>query len=152
MKTPPWRYQTMSKYQIPIFRADCPACNEECFHRVTFEDKEVRHIRCELCSAVHVCASKGSFHARIESLDHAQVADAAEHPEADCYQSSSAFGPTDVFAHPSFGLGYVVEVLPPSKMEVLFADKVRVLVCGPGSGIPEPDEKKAKESRRKARR
>lgn len=131
----------MSKYQIPIFRADCPACADECFHRVTFEDKDVRHIRCEACSAVHVCASKGSFHSRIQPLDHAQVANSEEHDGVASYSSSSEFGPTDVFTHPSFGLGYVVQVLPPKKMEVLFADKVRVLVCAPGSGIPAPVEK-----------
>lgn len=139
----------MSKYQIPFFRADCPACGERCLHRVTFEDKEVRHTRCEACSAAHLCASKGSFHLRIQPLEHAQVADSTKHSEADAYSSSRAFAPTDVFAHPSFGLGYVVEVLGVSKMEVLFADKARVLVCGPGSGIPVPLKE---EPRRKARR
>jgi hypothetical protein len=49
-----------------------------------------------------------------------------------------------LFKHPSFGVGYVVAVLsPPVKMEVMFADKVRLLVCGPGSGVPAVSEQKA---------
>lgn len=126
----------MSKFNIPTVSAICPACSEETLHRLTFEDAQVRHLRCESCSAAHVCAYKGSFHAGLHPMDFADVIKSQSDGEIQAYRSSTAFQPRDVFEHPSFGVGYVLAVLsPPKKMDVMFEDKNRYLVCGPGSGV-----------------
>ncbi len=130
----------MSKYDSPTVTAKCPACAVESLHRVVFENAEVRHLRCDECAAAHVIASKGSFHADIHALSISDVIDAAKQGETEPYNIRRAFHPTDSFAHPKFGIGYVFAILsPPQKMEALFADKARFLVCGPGSGLSEQE-------------
>ena len=130
----------MSKFDIPTLTATCPACAVESLHRVVLESAQVRHLRCDACDAAHVCWTKGSFHATIAALAFKELVKAATQGDAPAYSIRSAFHPTDVFKHPKFGMGYVFAILsPPAKMEVLFSDKVRFLVCGPGSGFLEPD-------------
>lgn len=133
----------MSKFNIPTVTAHCLGCGDETVHRLTFEDTEVRHVRCESCQAAHVCAYKGSFHAGMQPLTFADVSAFAQTQdgEPEAYRSSAAYHPRTVFRHPSFGLGYVISVLsPPVKMDVMFADKNRYLVCGPGSSEAATDE------------
>jgi hypothetical protein len=73
-------------------------------------------------------------------LDFADIREPNSEDEIEPYRTTRAFQPTDFFQHVTFGVGYVVAILsPPTKMEVKFADKVRLLVCGPGSGeLPIP--------------
>lgn len=128
----------MSKYDIPTVETECPACAADSVHRITFENTAVRHLRCDACEAVHVCATKGSFQAAIHPIAFDKLS--ADGGEAEAYSIQSAFHPASLFSHPKFGVGYVFAILsPPQKMEVIFADKVRFLVCGPGSGVPIPE-------------
>ncbi len=113
------------------------------------ETAQVRHLRCDACDAAHVCRTKGSFHRAIAALAFEELVKTATQEEAPDYSIRSAFHLTDVFKHPKFGMGYVFAILsPPAKMEVLFSDKVRFLVCGPGSGVlgPEPEEEAEEDS------
>jgi hypothetical protein len=73
-------------------------------------------------------------------LDFADIGNPHSQDELEPYRTTSAFQPTDFFQHVTFGVGYVVAIFsPPTKMEVKFADKVRLLACGPGSGnLPAP--------------
>jgi hypothetical protein len=133
----------MSKFDIPTFTATCPACAAESLHRVVLETPQVRHLRCDGCNAPHVCATRGSYKSTIVALSIDDLVASATQGEVDAYSIHSAFHPTDIFSHPKFGMGYVFAILsPPKKMEVLFSDQVRFLVCGPGSGIYEaqPEE------------
>lgn len=112
---------------------------EKSVHRVIFENSTVRHLRCKSCDVVHVCATKGSFQARVQPLPFAELIALATQGGVEPYSIRRDFHPTDVFSHPKFGAGYVCAILsPPQKMEALFEDKLRVLVCGPGSSMPEP--------------
>ena len=145
----------MTTFNRTSISASCPGCGEQDSHQLTFENKRVRHLRCESCQAIHVFAYKGSFHAQSSALDFAAVTGAAQNADVGAYGAGNAFYTADLFEHPKFGTGYVLAVLsPPKKMEVLFTDKMRVLVCGAGSGEPksqEPEpEKKPRPSKRRA--
>ena len=135
--------------------ASCPGCCEKTPHRLVFENKEIRHFRCDLCQGIQVCAYKTSVLSEFRALDFAAVRESAQRPDTPAYRAGDAFHPADLFEHPKFGTGYVLAVLsPPKKMEVLFADKARVLVCGVGSGVPKtPDPKPEKKppAKRRAR-
>jgi hypothetical protein len=39
----------------------------------------------------------------------------------------------DYLDHPQFGNGYVLIILPPRKMKVLFDGQLKLLICGSGS-------------------
>ena len=121
---------------------------------MTFENEQVRHLRCESCAAPHVCRHEGAFRSSILPLDFADIFETGGEDAPTPYRSSNDFHPTDFFEHVSFGVGYVVAILsPPTKMEVKFADKVRLLVCGPGSGelpIPVPVKVPSKRARKKS--
>jgi hypothetical protein len=130
----------MSKFDIPTLTATCPACQVESVHRVVLEDSQVRHLRCDACDAGHVCSTKGSYQAVIHALPFEELVKLTDQDSVEAYSIHTAYHPTGVFEHPKFGAGYVFAILsPPKKMEVLFADKARFLVCGPGSGILEPE-------------
>ena len=132
----------MSKFNTPRMSASCPACTEKSWHRVTFENKQVRHFRCDSCAAVHVCSHEGGFRSGMRPLDFVDIVNPAGEDDLEAYRTTRDFHPTVFFTHPSFGVGYVVASLsPPTKMEVKFADKVRLLACGPGSGdLPVPEK------------
>lgn len=140
----------MSKYDIPVLNAKCPACGELVSHRVFFENKQVSHLRCESCATVHVCAYKGSFHDKINPIGLSTLFDTTTRSELDEYSIRGNFQPADFLEHPSLGVGYVVEVLSEKmRMKVMFADKVRLLLCGPGSGVPIPSDPKKTDRRKK---
>ncbi len=50
-----------------------------------------------------------------------------KHPRA--FDISAEIGPNDVIEHPKFGIGFVVEQVKPTKVQVLFEDGLRKLVC-----------------------
>jgi hypothetical protein len=50
------------------------------------------------------------------------------------YRESDPFSDGQYVEHATFGQGYVMAILwPPRKMEVLFGDRTRVMLCGQGS-------------------
>jgi Zn ribbon nucleic-acid-binding protein len=149
-----WLFVRMKKRHPTVLSAICPACNEQSSHSVSFEDKLIRHIRCDSCGVLHACASKGSFYAGIHPLDFAELTKLAtvEAGAIPAYHSGTTFHPADLLEHPTLGVGYVAAVLsPPNKMEVIFADKTRVLVCAPDSGILEEPVVATKTPTRKSR-
>lgn len=130
----------MSKFDIPTRTAVCPTCAVESLHRIVYENAAVQHLRCDECDAAHVCPAKGSFHAKMDPRPLGKLIEDASDGAPEPYSIRNAYHPGGVFAHPKFGTGYVFAILsPPQKMEVLFADKVRFLVCGPGSGVLESE-------------
>lgn len=46
------------------------------------------------------------------------------------YEMDRSYDKGEVIEHPQFGVGVVVNVLSPTKVEVLFPDVRRKLVCG----------------------
>ena len=48
------------------------------------------------------------------------------------YDIKAEFTENDVIDHPKFGIGFVVELLNPKKVEVLFEDGLRKLACNIG--------------------
>lgn len=144
----------MYNFNRSSISAPCPGCGKQDSHQLTFENKQVRHLRCESCLAIHVFACKGSFHSQSKAIDLAALTEPTPIGDVAAYRAGNAFFTADLFEHPKFGTGYVLAVLsPPKKMEVLFTDKMRVLVCGAGSGEPkskepEPDKKSPPSKRR----
>ncbi len=45
------------------------------------------------------------------------------------YAVSDGYEAGDVVDHAKFGLGYVRQVFPPNKMEVLFEDAIKLMLC-----------------------
>ena len=46
------------------------------------------------------------------------------------YAMSGAFGPDSLIKHKKFGIGLVLRQIGPTKIEVLFPDGMKTLVCG----------------------
>jgi hypothetical protein len=90
----------------------------------------------------------------VKHLDHAALTKRRHSKSLKTYSTKKAYTDGQYLNHPKFGEGYILGVSsPPSKMEVLFADRKRVLVCGPGSanGAPkaQPFEISSKSSNKK---
>lgn len=51
---------------------------------------------------------------------------------ARAYDIKTEFTENDVIEHPRFGIGFVVELVSPKKVEVLFEDGLRKLACNIG--------------------
>jgi hypothetical protein len=49
------------------------------------------------------------------------------------YRADQPFEMKDVINHPKFGKGIVIRIQPPDRMEVLFPDESRILVCALGA-------------------
>ena len=50
-----------------------------------------------------------------------------KHPRP--FKIDAEIGPNDVIDHPKFGIGFIVEQVKPTKVEVLFEDGLRKLAC-----------------------
>lgn len=46
------------------------------------------------------------------------------------YSLQGVFKPEQIINHPTFGLGKVVRLVPPNKVEILFQDGCKLLRCG----------------------
>lgn len=73
----------------------------------------------------------------LESPDGVQKAWARLNEEANTkvtrtYDIKAAYGENDVVEHPRFGAGFVIEVLSPSKIAVLFEDGIKRLAMNKG--------------------
>ena len=49
--------------------------------------------------------------------------------EAAPYDMKASYQAGQSIEHPKFGLGFVLKVIPPNKMEVRFADGVKLMIC-----------------------
>lgn len=125
----------------------CPSCNASRPHTL-IEDEETPIVICSECSEEHPLEREprsrsksggGSSRALVASddLGNKEAAAAAwKKLTAGCdegslpvYSIKTAFKVEDVFKHPSFGVGVVLAELSPSKVNVLFKDGARILVC-----------------------
>lgn len=60
----------------------------------------------------------------------AKLRDQSEGAEIVPYSMSEYFNKDEAIEHKKFGLGFVTEVIPPNKIEVIFQDALRKLVYG----------------------
>lgn len=139
--------------------AECSNCGLRGAHRRTHVANTIHHLRCESCGTINpysVTPVDGKSSPRIVGLDSEALTAGPDAPEARTYRATEPFFEGMLISHPTFGIGYVLAVLSPAKkMEVLFSDKRRVLVCGPGSGTIKPvatEREKREPSRPKSRR
>lgn len=120
-----------------------PRCKADVTHTVVsvFEG-EVRRVQCSVCGDVHAYRKprgdaaeeaaeavpkrapikRGTWDENIARTPDAELANCRPYSIRDTYEEG------DVMHHPLFDIGFVVELLPDNKMEVLFKDEARVLV------------------------
>jgi hypothetical protein len=151
-----------------------PRCKADTTHTIIsmYED-EVRRVQCVVCGEVHAyrkprgdspedgdaAAAKKSPQKRVTWDD--AMARATEGDLANCrpYSIRDAYEEGDVVHHPVFDIGFVTELLPDNKVEVIFRDGgSRILVHNRGdlasrmpdiSEIPAPRESKKKKRAKK---
>ncbi|MDQ3365409.1 MAG: hypothetical protein M3680_08280 [Myxococcota bacterium] len=151
-----------------------PRCKADTTHTIIsmYED-EVRRVQCVVCGEVHAYrkprgdgteeasdgASKKSSQKRMTWED--AMARATDGDLANCrpYSIRDAYEEGDVVHHPVFDIGFVIDLLPDNKVEVIFRDGgSRVLVHNRGdlasrmpdiSEIPVPREAKKKKRAKK---
>ena len=151
-----------------------PRCKADTTHTIIsmYED-EVRRVQCVVCGEVHAYrkprgdgveeagdgATKKSSSKRLTWDD--AMARATEPDLANCrpYSIRDAYEEGDVVHHPVFDVGFVIELLPDNKVEIIFRDGgSRILVHNRGdlaarmpdiSEIPVPREAKKKKRAKK---
>jgi Zn ribbon nucleic-acid-binding protein len=151
-----------------------PRCKADTTHTIIsmYED-EVRRVQCVVCGEVHAyrkprgdgveegseAASKKSSAKRMTWDD--AMSRASEGDLANCrpYSIRDSYEEGDVVHHPVFDIGFVTELLPDNKVEVIFRDGgSRILVHNRGdlasrmpdiSEIPVPREQKKKKRAKK---
>ncbi|HWU91134.1 MAG TPA: hypothetical protein VN253_27900, partial [Kofleriaceae bacterium] len=151
-----------------------PRCKADTTHTIIsmYED-EVRRVQCVVCGEVHAyrkprgdaaedgdaAGGKKSPQKRLTWDD--AMARATEGDLANCrpYSIRDAYEEGDVVHHPVFDIGFVTELLPDNKVEVIFRDGgSRILVHNRGdlasrmpdiSEIPAPRESKKKKRAKK---
>src|SRR5687767_8508236 len=152
-----------------------PRCKADTTHTIIsmYED-EVRRVQCVVCGEVHAYrkprgdgadeagdgSSKRSSTKRLTWDD--AMSRATDTDLANCrpYSIRDAYEEGDVVHHPVFDIGFVIELLPDNKVEVIFRDGgSRILVHNRGdlasrmpdiSEIPVPREAKKKKRAKKA--
>jgi hypothetical protein len=120
----------------------CPECDVTGKQRLNHHGEGTYHLRCQSCGVT--CAYAGDPPDG-ELLDYAAAVERTRIKPRP-YRPTSSFGPGELIDHVKFGLGYVLVMRePPDKMEVLFADQQRLLVCQPkasGKSKAEPGKLK----------
>jgi len=151
-----------------------PRCKADTTHTIIsmYED-EVRRVQCVVCGEVHAYrkprgdgtdeagegASKKSSQKRMTWDDAMARATEADLNNCRPYSIRDAYEEGDVVHHPVFDIGFVIELLPDNKVEVIFRDGgSRILVHNRGdlasrmpdiSEIPVPREAKKKKRAKK---
>lgn len=119
----------------------CSDCKKKEPHIVLYSKRGIAHLLCPACGVVNPFSTGTSGEeaegeeddGRINAgMDHADVMKKQKKKHAP-YAYTNDYAPGDCFRHKIFGDGYVLRVLPSSKMIVLFSDEQRLLRCGPGS-------------------
>ena len=150
-----------------------PRCKADTTHTIIsmYED-EVRRVQCVVCGEVHAYRKPRGDSAeeaseaipkrnapRRANWDDA-LARATEADLLNCrpYSVRDTYEEGDVVYHPKFDVGFVSELLPDNKVEILFRDEPRILVHNRGdlasrmpdiSEIPAPREVKKKKRAKK---
>lgn len=119
----------------------CPDCKKTASHQILLSKRGIAHMRCQECHSVNPYSiatsdneaeGEESVGNADQLMDHAQI---MEKNKKKCapYAFTNDYAPGDFFRHKTFGDGYVLFVLPSSKMIVVFSDERRLLRCGPNS-------------------
>jgi hypothetical protein len=123
-----------------VSRVKCPACAKVCSHKILFSDGGIEHRLCSECENVGVFACKmvdgkeeGEKKKKWSPIDYATLMERQGSETPNPYSIKNDYTDGDYLSHPKFGDGYVLTVLPPNKMMVMFEDERKMLVCGPGS-------------------
>lgn len=124
----------------------CSSCGQSAAHEITYASEPVHHLRCGECRAVDAyvldvleepgASGKTRKYAKVNAVlqDHAALMHHRGSQELHAYHTTGTYVNGQYIAHSKYGDGYILNVLgPPMKMEVLFADKKRLHVCGSGS-------------------
>ncbi len=123
-----------------VLRVKCPACAKICSHKILFSNGGIEHLRCSECEKVGIFAfemvdgkKEGEKKKTLSSLDYVALMERRGSKPSSPYSIKKNYTDGNYLSHPKFGDGYVLTVLPSNKMEVLFADEKKLLICGPGS-------------------
>jgi hypothetical protein len=123
-----------------VSRVKCPTCAKTCSHKILLSSGSIEHLRCSECGKVGVFAfemvdgkGEGEKKKKRSSIDYAALMERRGSKKSNPYSIKKDYTDGDYLSHPKFGDGYVLTVLPPNKMKVLFADEKKLLICGPGS-------------------
>ena len=122
-------------------KVKCPACNKVRSHQSLFSSDTVEHLRCSECNSIGVFVFEmvddekddGDKKQKLTPLDHAALIERRGSKAMAAYSIKKVYTDGDYLRHSQFGDGYVIAIVPPQKMEVLFADGRKVLICSPGS-------------------
>ena len=150
-----------------------PRCKADTTHTIiSMYEEEVRRVQCVVCGEVHAYrkprgdgdgeadgAAKRALQKRLTWEDALGRASDNDLNGSRPYSIRDAYEEGDVVHHPVFDIGFVVELLPDNKVEVIFRDGgSRVLVHNRGdlasrmpdiSEIPVPREAKKKKRAKK---
>lgn len=121
----------------------CSSCRQSAVHDVTYASESLRHLRCRECRAVNVYVFEaldetGTSYTRVDAVLQGHPAVMQQRGAQDLlpYDTTGSYAQGQYIVHSTYGEGYVLDVFgPPMKMSVLFADRVRLHVCGSGSTI-----------------
>jgi hypothetical protein len=122
-----------------VLKVECPACSKTCSHKVVFSRNGIEHLLCSECENFGVFAfenvdgkEEGGKKKRL-SIDYVALMEKRGSKTSNRFSIKKDYIAGDYLCHPKFGDGYVLTVLSPGKMEVLFGDEKKRLICGPGS-------------------
>lgn len=138
---PPATTKTPKTKTKPSFTTLCPACQATVSHELVHRGR-FGHLKCGACGSIGVyeleCDKSEAIHAAT-AVDLGRVL--AERGEAAVrtYRATESFAAGEYVGHPTFAEGYVLGLLyPPTKMEVLFSERRRVLACVPPPVVEAP--------------
>lgn len=121
----------------------CSKCKETTNHTiVAMVGTRIARVECNVCGSVHnhrgiTPAKPRSSHPRQpaaprKTRSQAQwetLMAAAGQSEAIPYKLQTPVKTGDLIEHPSFGMGIILSTTRPNKMEIIFADGVKRLLC-----------------------
>lgn len=113
--------------------AKCAICGPKTEYNVIYEKDGIHNLRCRGCGGILISLLEGPWK-KVQPLDFPGLLERQGRSKPTSYRTDASFRVGQFVEHSSFGIGYVMAVQsPPKKMEVLFEDQMRVLVCAPGS-------------------
>lgn len=120
----------------PELETFCPRCKMETLHTlVEEEEEEGRQVRCSGCEHIHTLKMS---HEEEEAPSHRKKNHKAKpsweqviernKKEVKSYNINDIYAEMDVISHPTFGMGFVSEVIDAGKMEVSFQYDKKILI------------------------
>jgi hypothetical protein len=147
----------------------CLKCKDLTNHTViAMADDEIAKVQCNVCGGKHKYrpakpekaspvkkkVSKASAAKTAAALKEKKAAASFEAmfkerntAEAKPYAMTATFNNNDIIDHPTFGLGLVTSIIPADKIEVMFKNGSKILICVLKSPEPSSVERKRKKGR-----